>query len=233
MDPRRRTPGLLTALCTLALLLLPAAAPASGQNFSAHVDNPWFPLKPGTTYVYVGSKDGKAARDVYAVTHRTTLIDGARCVAIRDRLYLRGRLAERTTDYYTQDQHGAVWYYGEDTAELDVHGHVTSTEGTWRTGVNGARPGIYMPAHPQVGERHRQEFYRGHAEDHFQVVSRNARITVPYGTFTHALRTKEWTPLEPGVLDAKYYARGIGQVAERTVRGGSERALLVKIIRRT
>jgi hypothetical protein len=87
-----------------------------------------------------------------------------------------------------------------------------------------------MPAHPRVGERHRQEFYRGHAEDHFQVVSRNARNTVPYGTFTHALRTKEWTPLEPGVLDAKYYARGIGQVAERTVRGGSERAVLVDLV---
>jgi hypothetical protein len=149
---------------------------------------------------------------------------------IHDRLYLRGRLAERTTDYYTQDRHGTVWYFGEQTAELDAHGQVTSTEGTWRAGVRGARAGIYMPAHPRVGERHRQELYRGHAEDHFQVVSRNARIAVPYGSFTHALRTKEWTPLEPGVLDAKFYVRGIGQVAERTMRGGSERAVLVRVI---
>lgn len=89
-----------------------------------------------------------------------------------------------------------------------------------------------MTAHPRIGERHRQEFFRGHAEDHFQVLSRKAHVTVPYGSFTHALRTREWTPLEPGVIDAKYYARGIGQVAEQTVRGGSERALLVKVVHR-
>ncbi|MFL5817559.1 MAG: hypothetical protein ACJ76L_08155 [Conexibacter sp.] len=205
--------------------------PAFGRDFDAHVDNPWFPLEPGTTYVYRGSKDGRSARDVFAVTHRTERIDGARCVVVHDRLYLRGRLAERTTDYYAQDRNGTVWYFGEQTAELDAHGHVTSSEGTWRAGVDGARAGIYMPAHPRVGERHRQELYPGHAEDRFQVVARDARVTVPYGTFDHALRTKEWTPLEPGVLDAKYYVRGIGQVAERTVRGGSERAVLVDVVR--
>jgi hypothetical protein len=214
------------AVCWLMFL----AAPAFGRSFDAHVDNQWFPLKPGTTYVYRGSKDGTPARDVFAVTHRTKLIDGARCVVVHDRLYLRGRLGERTTDYYAQDRNGTVWYFGEQTAELDAHGRVTSTEGTWRAGVDGARAGIYMPAHPRVGEGHRQELYRGHAEDHFQVVARNARITVPYGTFAHALHTKEWTPLEPGVLDAKYYVRGIGQVAERTVRGGRERAVLVDVV---
>ncbi len=231
MDRASRTLICLGTLCALALVALLAAAPASGQRFDAHVDNPWFPLAPGTTYVYEGSKDGKAARDVYAVTHRTKRIDGARCVVVHDRLYLRGRLAERTTDYYAQDRRGTVWYFGEDTAELDMHGRVTSTEGTWHAGVDGARAGIYMPAHPRVGERHRQEFYRGHAEDRFQVVSSSADVDVPYGSFTRALRTKEWTPLEPGVLDAKFYVRGIGQVAERTVRGGSERAVLVSVIR--
>lgn len=216
----------MTAVLWLALL----AAPASGRSFDAHVDNPWFPLEPGTTFVYRGSKDGKPARDVFAVTHHTKLIDGARCVVVHDRVYLRGRLRERTTDYYSQDRHGTVWYFGEQTAELDARGRVTSTEGTWRAGVDGARPGIYMPARPRLGERHRQELFRGHAEDRFQVVDLNADITVPYGTFAHALRTKEWTPLEPGVLDAKYYVRGIGQVAERTVRGGSERAVLVDVV---
>jgi hypothetical protein len=221
--------GRLLVFAAVALWLTPLAVPASGRSFDARVDNPWFPLEPGTTYVYSGSKDGKPARDVVAVTHRTERIDGARCVVVHDRLYLRGRLAERTTDYYAQDRHGTVWYFGEQTAELDAHGRVTSTEGTWRAGVDGARAGIYMPAHPRVGERHRQELYRGHAEDRFQVVSRNARVAVPYGTFAHALRTEEWTPLEPGVLDAKYYVRGIGQVAERTLRGGSERAVLVDV----
>jgi hypothetical protein len=222
--------GRIGVVMGAALWLMFLAAPAFGRSFDAHVDNPWFPLKPGTTFVYRGAKDGKPERDAFTVTHRTKVIDGARCVVIHDRVYLSGRLAERTTDFYTQDRHGTVWYFGERTVELDVHGHVTTREGSWLAGVNGARAGIYMPAKPRVGERHRQELYRGHAEDHFQIVSRDAPIAVPYGTFAHALRTKEWTPLEPGVLDAKWYVRGIGQVAERTVRGGSERAVLVGVV---
>jgi len=116
---------------------------------------------------------------------------------VDDRVYSKGKLEERTHDYYTQDAGGNVWYFGEDTAELDAHGKVTSTEGTWRTGRNGARPGLFMPAHPRVGERHRQEYLRGHAEDQFQVVSLSDRVRVSYGSFTGALRTREWTPLEP------------------------------------
>src|SRR5438128_2915596 len=128
-----------------------ATAGPNPSNFNARVDNPWFPLKPGTVYVYRGVKDGKPARDVLTVTHRTQRIDGFPCVVVTDRLYLRGRLAERTTDWYSQDRQGNVWYFGESTAELDAHGHVRSTEGTWRTGRDGAVAGIYMPGHPMVG----------------------------------------------------------------------------------
>jgi hypothetical protein len=226
----RRLHRTLPAIVLVALLAV--ASPAAGRSFTAKVDNPWFPLRPGTTYVYRGGKDGKPARDVFAVTRRTRVVGGVRCVVVHDRLYLRGRLAERTSDYYAQDAGGTVWYFGEDTAELGPGGDVTSTEGTWHAGVDGARAGIFMPAHPRVGERHRQEFLRGHAEDHFQVVSLDARVAVPFGTFDHALRTREWTPLEPGVIDSKHYVRGIGEVAERTVRGGRERALLVRIVHR-
>ena len=218
-------------LLLAALLALSAAASADGRSFSAHVDNAWYPLRPGTTYVYRGMKDGKPARDVVAVTHRTRLVGGVRCRVVHDRLYLSGRLAERTSDYFAQDDRGTVWYVGEDTAELAPSGRVVSTEGTWHTGVDGARAGIFMPAHPRVGERHRQEFLRGHAEDHFQVVSLDARVVVPFGAFDHALRTREWTPLEPGVIDAKFYVRGIGEVSEQTVRGGREVARLVRIVR--
>lgn len=213
----------------VALLVLAAAAPASARTFGTPVDNPWFPLAPGTTFVSTGVKDGQPARDVVTVTDRTATIDGARCAVVHDRLSRRGRLAERTTDYYTQDERGNVWYFGEATAELDAHGRVTSREGSWRAGRDGARPGLFMPAHPRVGERHRQELYRGHAEDHFQVVSLDATVTVPYGTFAHVLRTREWTPLEPGVRDAKHYARGIGLISERTLRGGDERFELVAV----
>jgi len=207
-----------------------AATPPS-SDFTARVDNPWFPLQAGTTYVYRGVKDGQRSRDVVTVTRSTVRIDGVPCVAVRDRLYLRGRLAERTTDWYTEDKRGNVWYFGEVTAELDRRGHVTSTEGTWRAGRDGARAGIYMPARPRVGQMGLQEYYRGHAEDHFQVVDRRTTVRVPYVASKQALLTKEWTPLEPGVLDHKFYVRGIGTVLEQTVRGGDERNELVSVRR--
>ena len=201
----------------------------ASPGFSAHVTNPWFPLRPGTVYVYRGVKDGKPSRDVLTVTRRVKTIQGAPCVVVRDRLYLDGKLEERTSDWYSQDRRGNVWYFGEATTELDTHGHVTTTEGSWEAGRDGAKPGIYMPAHPVPGRFGRQEYYRGQAEDHFEVVTRRASVSVPYTSSRHALLTKEWTPLEPGVLDHKYYVRGIGTVLEQTVRGGDERNELVSV----
>jgi hypothetical protein len=210
-------------------VLLALASP--GPGLSARVDNPWFPLRPGTTYVYRGVKDGVPARDVVTVTHGVRKIQGAPCVVVSDRLYLHGRLAERTTDWYSQDARGNVWYFGESTAEFDARGRVTTTEGTWRAGRDGARPGIYMPAHPTPGRSGRQEHYAGHAEDHFEVVRLNASVHVPYASSTNALLTKEWTPLEPGVVDHKLYVHGIGTVLEETVKGGDERLELVSVRR--
>jgi hypothetical protein len=215
----------------LALIAGVAGLAAAPPHFSARVDNPWFPLRPGTTYVYVGVKDGKRARDVVTVTRRTKAVDGAPCVEIDDRLYLDGKLHERTTDWYSQDDHGNVWYFGEDTAELDANGHVVSTEGTWRSGRNGARAGVFMFAEPRVGRAAVQEHYKGHAEDHFRVVGLGARVQTPYITSTDALLTREWTPLEPGVVDRKVYVRGVGMVLERTLAGGDEHLKLVSVTR--
>jgi hypothetical protein len=219
-----------------ALVAVLAISLASGSNaqpsprdFVRRVDNPWFPLIPGTTFVYRGVKDGKAARDVVTVTDTTKLIQGVRCTGVRDRLYLAGTLEERTTDWYAQDRRGNVWYFGEATAELDRNGHVTSTEGSWQAGRGGAQAGVYMTARPAVGQSRRQEYYKGHAEDQFAVISVNARVSVPYVTSGHAVLTKEWTPLEPGTLDHKYYIRGIGNVKEVTVKGPTERSELVSI----
>jgi len=220
------TIGALTALGA-------AVATSSGASpgFSAQVDNPWYPLKPGTTYMYRGAKDGQASRDVFTVTHQTTTIDGAPCVVVNDRLFLSGHLEERTTEWFSQDKQGNVWYFGENTATLDKNGHVTSTSGAWRAGVDGAKPGIFMFAHPTVGRSAQQEFFKGEAEDHFQVLSLHATVHVPYRSSKQAMLTKEWTPLEPGTIDHKLYLRGVGTVLEQTVKGGSERAALVSVTR--
>jgi hypothetical protein len=198
--------------------------------FSPHVTNPWFPLPVGRTLIYTGVKDEKSALNVVTVVNRTKRVDGVRSRVVEDRLYLDNVLRERTRDYYAQDRCGNVWYFGEDTAELDVHGRVVSTEGTFHAGVDGAEPGVFMQAKPQVGRIFRQEWYRGHAEDRFWVLDRNAKVTVPHGRFAHALRTAEATDLEPDVLDNKYFVRGIGEIAELSVRGPAERLRLVAII---
>jgi len=214
-----------------ALALLAAGCGSSGPPYSANVTNEWFPLAPGSVYRYRGVKDGEPSREVMTVTHRTRTLDGAETIVVKDLLYLRGRLEERTRDYYTQDDDGNVWYFGEDTAELDAKGRVTTREGTWHAGVDGAKPGIFMYAHPAVGQSARQEFLKGQAEDHFAVLRRGIAVTVPFKAFRGALLTKEWTPVEPGVLDHKYYARGIGTVLEQTVKGGNERNELVSFVR--
>jgi hypothetical protein len=210
--------GITTAVAALA---------GTGAGYSPHVTNEWFPLTPGTELVYKGTKDGKPTRDVVRVTRQTITIAGARCVVVRDLLYEAGKLEERTSDYYTQDRAGNVWYFGEDTAELDTSGKVTSREGTWRAGRDGAKAGIYMPAHPRVGQTGRQEYYKGQAEDHFRVISLNATVRVPFVSSRSALETHEWTPLEPGTLDQKIYVRGIGTVKETSLKGPVERNVLV------
>jgi hypothetical protein len=218
----------------LAWALLAAGTGASGTppvTYTARVNNPWYPLRPGSVYVYRGEKDGKRSRDVLAVTHATRIVDGAVCIVIQDRLYLDGRLEERTTEWYSQDNHGNVWYFGENTAELGKNGHVTTRSGSWTAGLDGARPGIYMYAVPRVGQSGFQELLKGQAEDRFQVVSLHHPVNVPYVSSTAGVLTKEWSPLEPGVLDHKIYVRGIGDVLEETIRGGSERAALVSFAR--
>jgi hypothetical protein len=198
--------------------LIVAAALAPG--FTANVSNPWFPLAPGTTYHYTGIKDGKRSTETLRVTNRVKVIQAARCRVVEDRLYVGGHLHERTTDWYTQDAKGNVWYFGEKTAELDAGGHVVTTEGSWQAGVDGARAGLFMPARPRAGQTARQEYYKGQAEDHFRVIGYLGR---------NALLVEEWTPLEPDVLDHKLYVRGTGLLVERTVKGGDELNELVRV----
>jgi hypothetical protein len=205
----------------------PRIDPAS---FSPDVTNRLFPLTPGKALVYTGTKNGKKALDLVAASSRTRVIDRVRTRVVEDRLYLNNVLEERTSDYYAQDRCGNVWYFGEDTAELDSHGRVVSTEGSFHAGVDGAQPGVFMQAHPQVGRKFRQEWYQGHAEEAIKVIRRSSPVTVPLGSFRHALRTEETTALEPGVPDNKYYVKDIGEVAELSVKGPKESLRLVEII---
>jgi hypothetical protein len=212
----------------------PTASPAYAvtfrpQDFTSQVTNPWFPLPVGRTLVYEGTSDGEPVRDVMVVSDETELVDGVACRVVLDRFYVDGKLAETTRDYFAQHTNGDVWYFGEDTAELESDGTMLSTDGTWRAGVAGALPGIVMTASPTVGDTHRQEYYRGYAEDFFRVDALGLRVPTPYRSFTGVLRTREWTPLEPGVLDRKFYARGVGLVKEQHVTGGDEQLALVEV----
>jgi hypothetical protein len=202
----------------------------SPAEFGPDVTNPWFPLTPGRTLVYTGTKDGKSALDLVVPSARTKMIDGVTTRVVEDRLYLNGHLAERTRDYYAQDRCGNVWYFGEDTAELGRRGRVISREGSFHAGEKGAQPGVFMQAQPQLGLRFRQEWYPRHAEDTFKAIGLDARVRITLGRFRHALRTRETTALEPGVVDNKLYARGIGELAEVAVKGPRKALRLVEIV---
>lgn len=209
----------------IAALALPPPLPAPAE-FAPRVDNAWFPLRPGTTLIYRGRKDGEPSRDQMRVLHQTKTILGIRATVVSDRLYLRSggewRIEERTRDWYAQDRRGNVWYLGEATAELNPDGTVKTREGSWEAGVDGARAGIFMPAHPHRGQTGIQEMLKGEAEDHFRVLSLAATVKTRAASSRHALLTREWTPLEPGVVDHKLYVKKIGTVLEETVKGGDE-----------
>jgi hypothetical protein len=170
--------------------------PIEPASFVAVVDNPWFPLIPGTTFHYRGVADGEPTTDTYEVTHQTRVVDGVSTTVIKDTVRVRGVVEERTEDWYAQDVDGNVWYFGEATAELDKHGKVTNTGGPWEAGVDGARHGVYMPANPDIGKALPQEQFPGEAEDWFVVLFTGMRVRT-LGTYPDAMVTGEWTPLEP------------------------------------
>lgn len=204
-------------------------------NFVARVDNPYFPLKPGTTFIYEGKSADGAERIEVNVTHETKEILGVKCVVLRDRAFLNGELIEDTLDWHAQDKKGNVWYFGENTKEYE-NGKVVSTKGSWEAGVDGAKPGIIMEAKPQVGDSYRQEYLKGQAEDVAEVVmlgasasGLNDSVSTPQGSFENVVVTKDWSPLEPGLLEHKYYASGTGLIGEVDVLGGSDRIELVDV----
>ncbi len=214
---------------TMSLASKPSAqaetAPSDPAKFVAKVDNPWFPLVPGTRFVYHETKDGKTSINEVTVLAETKLIQGVTCTVVHDVVKAGGVTAEDTYDWYAQDTAGNVWYFGEDTKEFLPKG-VISSEGSWTAGVNSAQAGLVMPAHPAPGAPYRQEYLAGHAEDMGQVVHLGDAVKVPFGALPNCLRTKEWSMLEAGT-DYKWYAKGLGLV--RAVSASKEVLELVSV----
>ena len=207
---------------TIDDMYAPTVEPAA---FSSTVENPFFPLRPGMRWEYRSNTPDGVETTIVTVADTTKTIMGAPCVEVRDTVTLNGELKEDTLDWYAQHRDGTVWYFGEDTKEYE-NGKVSSTEGTWTAGIDGALPGIVMPARPQVGDRYRQEYYRGHAEDMAEVQSLTETAVVPAGSYNGAVKTNDYTPLKPDLLENKYYARGVGVVLTVDVRAGGRDELV-------
>jgi hypothetical protein len=196
-------------------------------DFTTTIDNPYWPMKPGSHWVYRETNaEGDVQRNDVVVTDRTKTIMGIKAVVVHDTVKQGGQLTEDTFDWYAQDSKGNLWYLGEDTTEY-ANGKVKTKEGSWEAGVDGALGGIIVPAHPRPGLTYREEYYKGHAEDGAEVLSLHAHAKVPYGTYGGVLQTRNFSPIEPNVVEEKFYARGVGVVLEITVSGGSDRGELV------
>ena len=191
------------------------------------VDNPYFPLPVGARWVYEGTSDGEPERIVVEVLAETRRVMGIDAVVVRDQAFVAGELAEDTLDFFTQDGDGNVWYLGEETAEYE-DGVVTTTAGSFQAGVDGALPGLIMPGAPEVGAAYRQEYYLGEAEDMGEILAVGGTATVPFGSFTDVVTTRDWTPLEPEVVEEKRYAPGVGFIAAVTAEGGEAGIELVE-----
>jgi hypothetical protein len=196
-------------------------------DFTTEIDNPYWPMRPGSRWVYREVENGEVQRVVVTVTNRTKTIDGIEARVVHDRVATSaGETVEDTFDWYAQDRDGNLWYLGEDTKEYE-DGKVVSTEGSWEHGVDGAQAGIIAAAEPKQGLAYREEHYAGKAEDAAEVLSVEGKVQVPFGFFRDAMITRNYSGIEPKVEELKFYAKGVGPVLELLVSGGSGRTELL------
>jgi len=201
-------------------------------DFTTEIDNPYWPMRPGSRWVYRETDGHGGVQHVeVTVTNQTKMISGIETRVIHDLVTTpKGEKVEDTLDWYAQDSKGNLWYLGEDTKEYE-NGKVTSTEGSWEDGVDGAEAGIIVPAEPKQGLTYREEYYAGHAEDAAEVLGVNGKAQVPFGRFSGAMMTRNYSGIEPNVEELKYYARGVGPVLELLVSGGSGRSELLNYVK--
>lgn len=240
----RRLAGLGAALA-LAMGIVPGAVATAGApcpvtlpqgsdpvtldpaDFVAVIDNEYFPMAPGTRWVYRESDPkGNAQTVEVTVTTRTKDIVGISATVLHDKVSEDGELVENTFDWYAQDLCGNLWYLGEKTKEYE-NGEVVTTAGSWEHGVDGAQAGLIVPGDPQVGQSYRQEFYAGEAEDQGEILSLTEQAQVSAGHFTDVLLTRDFTPLHKRILEYKLYAPGVGPVLVLGISGGSDREELL------
>jgi hypothetical protein len=195
-------------------------------DFVDRIDNPYWPMAPGSKWVY--REDGQ--RVEVTVTDQKREILGIQATVVHDVVTEDGELVEDTYDWYGQDKDGNIWYLGEATKEFE-NGKVKSTEGSWEAGVDGAEAGVLLPGEPEVGMRYRQEHYEGEAEDAGEILSLDEWVEVPAGRYRKVLMTKDSTPLEPDVLEHKFYAKGVGPVLVVAISAGSGREELLRFTR--
>lgn len=205
-----------------------ANPPFDAAAFVAGIDNQYLPLSPGTAFHYRSeTPDGLETNDV-AVTRDHKQILGVAVTVVHDQVFLDGELTEDTFDWFAQDTQGNVWYFGEDSKEIE-DGRVVSTEGSWEAGVGDNEPGIIMLAHPKVGVAYHQELAPDIAEDMARVLSLKASPSVPYGSFDNCVGTMEYSLIEHGDREHKSYCPGVGLVLEDQPKGGHIRNALVSI----
>ena len=199
-------------------------------TFRPTSDHPFFPIEPGQRWTFREVEaDGTTLQVVVTVSSETKQIaNGVEAAIVRDTATEDGELIEDTTDWFAQDAAGNVWYLGEETAEFE-DGEVSTREGSFEAGVDGALPGIIMPANPEPGMAYRQEYYEDEAEDNGAVLALGQQADVPAGHFDDALLTADTIALEPDVLEYKLYARGVGLVLALGISGGGGREELVSM----
>ena len=179
-------------------------------EFTTEIDNEWWPMAVGARWVYRGTG---GERIVVTVTPQTKQIaNGVEARVVRDIVTVADEPIEVTDDWYAEDDEGNIWYLGEETAEYE-DGKPVSTEGSFEAGVDGAQPGVVMPADPVPGLAYRQEYLEGEAEDEGAIVTVGEEMVLtPAGFYDDVLMTRDLVPTEPRVQELKFYARGVGPV---------------------
>jgi len=214
--PTSTPPPTKTPTATPNVLDIAVCNPANGP-FSLTIDNPYFPLVVGQVSVFDGIEDGAQVHLEITVLDETEVVADVTTRVVEERQAEDGELVELARNFFVQAPDGTVCYYGEDVDEYD-NGRLIGHDSQWRAGVGGNLPGIIMPAHPTVGVEYNQEFAPGVALDHAKVIATGQPLTVPAGMFTDTIITEETTPLEPGVVEHKTYAPGVGTAVDNTLK---------------